>query len=327
MSTLGSVVTTADMYFHRPRYRDFRWFETNWFSWLIPEARMRCHVRSGFRTNLGVVETTVFVFDNPDPHAGPLGVLYEDTRYHVPMPPQNLDRYDLANGLSVRMTKPREAWELRYEGVQDTCFDLHYEALMPPVHISETGTKDAALATIRRDHIDQTMAVTGKVRVRGREYEVDWPSNRDHSWSPRPESSTSGYGHPVSSNFDTCHMGRDLSFLVQTTNPWEDLSRGMVTNGYLLDHGALLRLESGEGRYTYEPDGWRVTRLEYQLDDERGRSHHFVGTPLSFRPGGVGTLAVVRWERTGGQVGWGELNWHGDLYRMQALGRPTARPS
>ena len=95
---LGSVVERRDMYFHEPRYRDYRWFETNWFTWTIPERAMRGHLRAGFRTNMNVVESTCFVFDNPDPRAGRLGVLYSDKRSHVPMPPTNLDHYDLVSG-------------------------------------------------------------------------------------------------------------------------------------------------------------------------------------------------------------------------------------
>lgn len=50
------------------------------------------------------------------------------------MPVTNLDHYDLASGLSVRMTRPVSEWEVRYEGGHDTRFDLHYRATMPPDH-------------------------------------------------------------------------------------------------------------------------------------------------------------------------------------------------
>ena len=75
---LGSVVRRRDLYFHEPRYRDVRWLETNWFSWILPEQNMRCHIRAAFRTNPNVVETLVFVFDNTDPNAGFHGVRYID---------------------------------------------------------------------------------------------------------------------------------------------------------------------------------------------------------------------------------------------------------
>ncbi len=321
---LGTLVKLRDMYFHEPRFRDYRWLETSWFTWLIPDEVMRGHIRAAFRVNLNVVASTCFVWNHPDPHAGPLGVLYSDQRSHVPMPATNLDDYSLVSGITVRMTKPLEEWEVRYEGSRDTRFDLHFRAMMPPVQIAETGTDARAQATIRHGHIDQMMHVTGKARVRGVDYAVNWPSPRDHSWSPRPESS-SGYGFPMSGNFDFGSFGKegqDFTFFVQTRNDWSDLRRGIVHNGYIIDGGKLLRIKAGEGRYTYEEDAWVITTLEYELEDERGRTHTFTGTPKSFYRPGAGTLAVVRWESRDGEVGWGEYNWHGDVYELQRLGHP-----
>ncbi|MBW2426337.1 MAG: hypothetical protein JRG86_18975 [Deltaproteobacteria bacterium] len=321
---LGSVVRRSDMYFHPPRYRDYRWLETNWFTWTIPEKAMRGHVRCAFRTNMDVVESLVFVYDDPDPRARALGIRYHDLRSHVPMPVTNLDDYGLESGLRIRMTRPMAEWSLRYDGLADTVLDLHFEAMMPPVHVSETSTDSEAGATIRHGHIDQMMHVTGVARIRGQEHRVDFAAPRDHSWSPRPESS-SGYGYPMSGNFDYGSFGptgQDFTFFVQTRNDWSDLRKGHVHNAYLIDHGELLRIVSGEGRYHYAPDDWVITALEYELEDERGRTHRFQGTPRSFHRPGSGVLSVVEWRSEAGETGWGECNWHADLYELQAIGRP-----
>lgn len=319
---LGSIITKRDMKFHDPAYRDYRWMETNWFTWLVPEAHMRCFIRTGFRLNLGVAEFTCYVWSNGNPHAGLLDLDYYDARHHVPIPPSNLDDYRLETGLAVKMTRPLEEWTLRFDGAYDTVFDLNLRGMMPPVHVSETGTDEADRAVIHLGHLDQMMSVTGTVRVRGRDYPVNWPSPRDHSWSPRPEG-TRGYASSHSSNFDYGAFGNDFVFFVQTTTEWTDLTNSFVTNGYIIDHGELLRLKTGRGRYTYEDNGWVTTRLEYELEDERGRTHTFRGEPKSFYNHGVGTLAVVEWRNDDGEVGWGEYNWHGDLYKMQELGRPV----
>ena len=50
--------------------------------------------------------------------------------------------------------------------------------------------------------------------------------------------------------------------------------------------------------------------------------HGFEGQPKSFYRTGVGTLAVVEWRSRDGDVGWGEYNWHGDVYELQRIGRP-----
>jgi hypothetical protein len=320
---LGGVITRSDMYFHQPRYRDYRWLETNAFTFTVPAAHMRGHIRSAFRTNLGVVESSIMVFSSGDRNTGAFDCDYTDVRHHVPIPPQNLDRYDLLSGLSVRMTKPLEEWTLRYDGAYDTVFDLHLRALMPPLHICETGTKDEGLATIRLGHLDQMMHVCGNVRIRGTDHAVDWPAWRDHSWSPRPESS-SGYGTPISANFDYGSFGDSLSFFVQTRNEWESIDRGIVHNGYLLDNGTLLRLKAGEGRYKYD-DRWIITALEYELEDERGRTHLFVGEPRGFCYRGSVNLACVRWRTSDGEVGWGEYDWHGDAEHLRNRKPPSAQ--
>ena len=132
---------------------------------------------------------------------------------------------------------------------------------------------------------------TGSVPTTGTDHTVDFASPRDHSWSPRPES-TSGYGIPMSGNFDYGSFGpsgQDFTFFVQTRNEWEDLRRGHVHNGYIIEHGTLLGIKHGEGRYTYAPN-WSTTYLEYELEDERGKTHLFKGEPISFYPGGVGFL-------------------------------------
>ena len=323
---LGSLIQRSDLYFHEPRYRDYRWLETNWFTWTIPEKAMRGHMRCAFRTNLDVVEAMTFAFDNPDPSAGEFGVLYQDTKSHVPIPSTNLDRYDLLSGHSVQMTVPMKEWKIRYEGLADTVWELTAEAMMPPVHVSETSTagEGAAKATIRHGHIDQMMRMRGTVRIRGENHEVDFAAPRDHSWSPRPESS-SGYGFPMSGNFDYGSFGpagQDFTFFVQTRNNWDDLRKGHVHNAYLIDHGELLRVKAGEGHYTYAPDDWYLTRVRYEIEDERDRTHVFEGRPLSFRRAGAGTLAVVEWTTPDGEIGYGEYNWHGDLYELQKLGKP-----
>jgi hypothetical protein len=321
---IGSYVKRSDMYFHQPRYRDYRWLETNWFSWLIPEEGIRCHIRSAFRTNLNVVETMVFAFNDPDPHAKSANVLYIDNRHHNPMPVTNLDSYDTVSGLSVRMTVPMQEWTLRYEGLADTHFDLHFRGMMPPVHVAETGTDAEAQATIRHGHLDQTMHCTGEVRIRGKDYSVDFPASRDHSWSPRPESS-SGYGFPMSGNFDFGSFGdkgQDFTFFVQTNNDWSDLRKGHVHNGYIIDNGELLGLKEGEGRYTYGTDGWYMRELTYELVDERGRTHVIHGTPKTYYAPGSGYLSLTEYKTRDGLVGYGETNWHADLYELQKISTP-----
>jgi hypothetical protein len=272
---------------------------------------------NGFRTNLNVVESHVTVWSSEDTRAGTMDLDYHDDRHHLPMPPQQLDNFRLNNGLYVHMTKPMMEWDLQYDGADDTVFDLHLRGLCPPLHIAETGTGDSSLGSIKLGHLDQMMMVTGTVRVAGKEYEVDWPSWRDHSWSPRPEGAgRSGYAVSVSANFDYGAFHDDFTFFVQTTNDWESVNRGAVDHGYITDGDEVLRLKGGEGRYTYN-EHWATVHLEYDLEDEKGRTHRFIGEPKGFHHMGTTVLAVVEWRTRDGEVGWGQYDWHGNVYQQR----------
>ena len=313
---LGSTVTPADAFFHRPRYRDPTWTETNWFGFFVPEARLRGSVYVLFKTNLGVARSAVLVYSTPA--ASALDVDFMDDRSHLPIPPGNLDDYRLTNGVWVTMQKPMKDWHVRFDGRYDTCFDLRLEAMMPAVNTVETRLPESGpgYAVFQRGdsgtgHLDQTMWVEGEVRIRGRTYQVAFPSNRDHSWSPRRE-----WGHNICGNFDEAHFGRSCSFHVQTRN--DPIDTGTVTNGYVLRDGVLRALRHGVGRYRY--DGWRIVDLVYELEDEAGHSYRLKGTPVSWcsdtMSGNYAAIAVVRWDWEG-EEGWGDIKWHWDIFKMQ----------
>jgi hypothetical protein len=315
---LGDLLTDADGLFHRPAYRDHTWCETNWFSFTVPEANLRCHIYAGFRTNLGVVFSQIMVWSRDA--SSLLDLDYWDSQVHLPIPPGNLDHYRLANGLEVRMTEPLRRWEVIYTGVDGTVFELDYRALMPAVDSRETALPDGSdfshfhhiepglSATV--GHIDQTLAVRGQARINGRTHEIDCVTNRDHSWSPRPERAH-GRGY-----FDEGYFGEELCFHVQTINT--EFDRGRVSNGYILDHGELVALQAGEGRYVM--DGFLTRRLEYELHDERGRTHRFVGEPVATTylptwPNQYNNAGVVRWT-SDGETGYGEFKWHWETSAM-----------
>jgi hypothetical protein len=164
-------------------------------------------------------------------------------------------------------------------------------------------------------HIDQTMHVEGEVVLNGREFQVDFPSNRDHSWSPRRE-----YGHNLMGNFDEAHFGRELSFLLQTRN--DELERGTVTHGYLRQGREVIALKAGLGRYRFE--NWVIQELEYEIEDANGRSYLLKGEPVSFtesyQANAFSVTGMVRWTLAG-EIGWGDFKWHWDVQKMQAAVR------
>lgn len=319
MITESSRLTAKDALFHQPLFGEPTWLETNWFSFTIPEENLRCHIYSAFRTNIGVVYSIVMIWsgDCYDRH----DFDYYDAQIHLPMPTSNLDDYRLANGLHVRATEALQRYEITYDGHRDVAFELEAVGAMPAIDSRETVTTGGqdfshfhavkASLTDRIGHIDQTLQMRGELRMYGKTYAIDYPSNRDHSWSPRPE-----YGHGCG-NFDEGYFG-DLTFHVQTLN--SEAATGAVSNGYLIDKGELILLKDGIG--IYETNGWEQKSLRYELEDERGKSFVFTGKPtatarpLPTFPNQYNIGALTKWEHEGEQ-GWGEYKWHWEVDNMR----------
>lgn len=326
MARIGSVVREQDAKFHPPVDGSPIWCETNWFGFTIPEERMRGFAYALFRSNLGVCRSMVQIFSQKQSHVLAMDYLRDD--YHLPIPTGDLDDFQLANGLRVKMTKPLEEWTVQFDDGRGNTLDLVQTALMPPVSITELAVPDSGTGyavfqrheanTMETGHIDQTMHVEGEVAVNGRVLRVDFPSNRDHSWSPRRE-----YGHNIMGNFDEAHFGergRDLSFLLQTRN--DTLERGTVTHGYLREGREVIPFKAGVGRYRFE--NWSLSALEYELEDAKGRTHILRGEPVStaesYQVNAFAEYGVVRWTLDG-ERGWGDFKWHWDVQKMQAAVR------
>ena len=242
-------VPAREAFLHTPVYGDPTWLETNWFPFIVPERNLRGYVYACFRSNLKVAMSIVVLWSGEEV----LNVLqtdYWDQRVHLPFPSGNLDDYRLDNGLHVRMIEPLQRWEITYDGFKDMHLELEATAMMPAVtshmtrlpdggDFSHFHNVDASLAA-SSGHIDQTMMMRGELHLRGERIAIAFPSNRDHSWSPRPE-----FGHGFG-YFDEGFFGEEFSFHVQTRSRHLDVSP--VSNGYLLEHGEVLLLKAGTGR-------------------------------------------------------------------------------
>ena len=74
-------------------------------------------------------------------------------------------------------------------------------------------------------------------------------------------------------------------------------------------------------------DGWLTRRLEYELEDERGRTHRSVGTPTAITllptwPNQYNNAGVVRWSSEG-RLGWASSSGIGDVGHAR---RPARAP-
>ena len=319
-------VPVSDALLHQPVYNDPTWCETNWFPFLVPERNLRGHVYAAFRPNVGAVMSIVMIWSR---HCRSLlDVDYYDHRVHLPMPASNLDDYRLNNGLHVRMPEPLERWTIAYDGFRDLHLEFEATAMMPAISSRASALPDGgdfshfhhitAPLAAASGHIDQTMMMRGELVLEGQRIEIAFPSNRDHTWSSRPE-----FGHGCG-YFDEGFWGEDFAFHVQTKNT--RLESAPVTNGYVLDHGEPIALKAGEGRY--EMDGWFTQKLVYELEDVNGRTYLIHGRPTSSFvlptwPNQFNICGATEWTLAG-EVGFGEYKWHWETTEM--LARGGARP-
>jgi hypothetical protein len=210
-------IAAEEALFHRPAYRNSDWLETNWFSFYVPERNMRGWVYVGFRSELGVCASTVSIWSRSGHQV--IDLDYHDARMQVPMPPSNLDDYQLSTGLAVKMPEPLKRWEISYRGFGDTELVFEANALMPAIlsDVTRLPTGDefhaqhdtGAVAPSNVGHIDQTLEMVGELRLHGEAIPIGFASSRDHSWGPRLQ-----YGHRRG-NFDEGYFGdrgTDLAF-------------------------------------------------------------------------------------------------------------------
>ncbi|WP_040167511.1 DUF7064 domain-containing protein [Microbacterium gorillae] len=311
--------------FTRPAYRDPRWLETNWFSFVTDDG-IRVHFWVGFRVNLEVASTKVYAFSRDS--ASVLDMDFVDTQYHVPIAGDRLGDYALASGISVKGTPAPDRYRISYASkcgrMQAT---LEAEALMAPVGLDFTAITGAergftafhrTRGTAPEDragdepvgHIDQTMRVRGTLTIDGVSHDVDCIANRDHSWSPRAE-----YRNGIGT-FDLFHFGEELTLLTHTA---ERDGRAVVSNGYVLVGGEARRLRSAE--VEHQRRGFRTHRITYRVVDDQGDAYEIAGTSRAGAEidGGQNILLVLdlfdaEWA---GRTGYGEVQWHDDITRVQ----------
>lgn len=312
--------------FHRPAFRDWRWLETNWFSFFIPEHGIRGHLRAAFRTNQQVAFTMVAIYSRS---GGVLDMDFFDSQMHVPMGTARYSDFDLASGLSYKAHPAPDAYTVKFSSrCRRVDLELECEALMPPAGLDITtllGGPDGFAAFHRSaqqeapvGHIDQTFRVRGKLAIDSDSYAVDCVSNRDQSWSPRGEFKS------LCGIFDTFHFGEEMSFMAQALE--RPFGSPRVTHAYLLIGREVRRVLAAD--VSYARDGFVTRKVQYRIKDETGEEHEIKAEVLHAvtQDQGSNGLTVMNYCATEwrGNSGVGESMWHWDIPRMQGIVR-TAR--
>ena len=320
------MIRPEDAQFHQPDKADASWAETNFFGFYNAEAHLNIGVYALFRTNLGVVTSTICM--NSGRSITPWEADFSDLRAAIPIPPsRNLLDYTLSNGLSVHCTKPNMDWKIEYDDGDGTQIDVEYRSLMPPFDIhdptmdpmaaSKSVEGKFAWGTAYNGHFDQTGQVRGSVAIRGQRYPINCISTMDHSWGPRPER-----GAPNMSWLHA-HFSKDLAIhAIFAFDPAINARELALAHGYVLEHGQVFGLKAGRGKTVRKVDRYAAS-VELALTDSRGREWRLDAEGLTTFPwqcwaNMVAFNVLARW-RCGAQTGYGEIMDFFEVPQLTAL--------
>ena len=302
------MITAEDAELHRGRSDDPQWTETLWFPFAVPEKAIYGGVYIVARPNTGVIMCDVTVQDRLADSWDQ--ALYVDNQQHLPCPASFLD-FALPNGYSVKVVEPLKRYELRYEGYDDTRFDLTFDALMHPYDMNDPAIDPLAAArqgggwdSSFNGHYEVTGRIKGTARIRGSEHAVDYVDTGDRSWGIRKERGTSTVAWFHGS------FGEGLTFhILAATDPVNGMRFGKVITGYILDNGDVYGVTALEGDFTMR--GVVVTSASAAITDARGKVFRFSGEAISTNPwspcpNALYAQSMMRWDH-GGITGYGTL--------------------
>ncbi len=327
------MIRDEDVHFHAPDPGEPTWAETNFFGFYNDEAKLNVGVYALFRTNLGIVSSTICM--NSGFARAPWEADFCDLRASMPIPePRNLSDFKLDNSLSIRCLKPNMDWQINYDDGAGTLIDVLYRSIMPPFDIHDPDMdpmKAKALKAAEADgkfawgtayngHFDESGRFQGTVSVRGRSYPIDCISTMDHSWGPRPER-----GAPNMSWLHA-HFSRDLAMhAIFSFDPTTNGRLLKLAHGYVVEHGKVFGLREAHGETLRERYAESVQLvLVDSADREWNLSAEGLTTfPWQCWPNMVSFNVLGRW-RCGNLVGYGEIQ---DFFEMPQLTALNADPA
>lgn len=266
------MIRPEDFDFHFTQDSPYNWAETLALPFVVQDANINAVIYLVTRPKLGVVMCDITLMDKISDLWEEQ--LYVDNMQHLPCP-ETLTKFALPNGLSFEVIEPLKLYKMRYEGIDDTSFDLIYRALHAPFDINDpemdpmaAGRNGPAWDSSWSGHYEQTYHITGELIARGKRYAVDCVETGDRSWGPRPERDNSAviWWHASFGETLTVHLftGHDLA---KTTE------MGPHISGYVLENGVAHGITASSGRQEYRkamPIGGVLS-----VTDVRGKNFEF----------------------------------------------------
>lgn len=329
------MIKDEDVHFHAADAHEPTWAETNFFGFYNAEAKLNVGVYALFRTNLGIVSSTICMnsgFSNT-----PWEADFCDLRASMPIPePRDLSNCRLENSLNIRCLKPNMDWHIGYDDGAGTMIDVEYKSIMLPFDIHDAAMdpmkakalKEAeqggkfAWGTAYNGHFDQSGHFKGQVAVRGKQYSIDCISTMDHSWGPRPER-----GAPNMSWLHA-HFSKDLAFhVIFSFDPKTNGRELSLAHGYVVEKGEIFGLKEARGTTKRVRERYADT-VELILVDSADREWNLNAKgmttfPWQCWPNMVSFNVLGRWQ-CGNLTGYGEIQDFFEMPQLTALNADSA---
>ncbi|HUZ09824.1 MAG TPA: hypothetical protein VMU76_06615 [Acidimicrobiales bacterium] len=305
-------------------------FETNWWSFNIPERKIGSWLHAGYHANRNQVTWRVFVWDPSGADLGRLAYYKNVADVAIPAGADLRDLTFPGGGYSVKMLTPLMDYYIAYSDEDaDFSIELEFRAVHPP-HRFTPGEAPA----MHNPHLDQLCRITGELVLHGERIPVDCHSVRDRTWGPRgghhsqsqkPEYVRGNYRVAVPGGprwreierergrgriqYIFGHTDAETGFL-SFVRPQDGDAAGWspMNVGWLLKDGVFERLDKTKSRSRNfrDPDtGWSA-HMQVDMTDVTGRTMEAEGFAVSHMcEHGSGSNALMRWEYEG-RIGWGE---------------------
>jgi hypothetical protein len=273
------MIKPQDADYHVKPDTHWQWAETLFFPVQVAGTSLNGGIYVLARPKLDVAMSSITFMDR-------LTFLWEDQAYidnqqHLQCPKSLLD-FTLTNGLSVKAVEPLMHYRVKYEGIDDTRFDLDYVALHAPFDLNDPAMDPIAA---RRNgatswdnafagHYEVTYRIRGELVLRGKRNEVDAVDTGDRSWGPRAERDNACFIWWHAS------FGEDLTVHILTGHDFPNSNQiGALISGYVLENGQTYGLTECRGVQDYMKGLPLGGQLE--VTDIRGKTFGFTYSALN----------------------------------------------
>ena len=333
------MITQQDMSYHPAAMAALtdattrhQWAETFFLPFAVPDLGLFGNAYILARPGVGVTTSDIKIYQGLG--RSRLDALYSDNQTQIPAPTE-FRKFSLPTGLSIDLSEGPDHYHVVYDGIDDTRFDLHAQAIMPAYDIHDPSMDPMARKTYEDraahsgygaaygGHYDQLVRIKGKLTVHGKKFDIDYLDCMDRSWGIRPERGMQpmAWLHAI--------FGEDYAFHGIWSMNYEGAADAQhhFAHGFVLDQGTVYGCTAG--KIVVTRDGIWGAHYDISTTDERGTEHRFIGAPVAsglWEPYGcVGVPNVMnRLVSSTGRVGYGEVQegWFYDAYlRLRAAGK------